>query len=271
MMLKAHMDLNEKKLLAISQIPSNTGHPLHKGTPREAFIKEFLQGHLPANLSIGTGEIIDSNSKPGEARNQYDLVIYKSNFPKLDFGGGVTGFLAESVIATIEVKSTLTNVDMEQAVKAARNSKALIRNNHVFVSGGHSPPRILNYVIAYNGPASMQTVCGWLPNIHSSLGIPVSDIPMDARLATPSPSVDGVFVLGKGFVYFDNVEIGFVSDEHRSQMPNIKWCFADSEDGNLLLFFAFLQSAVSNVNQEVMDFMPYIAGLGVKKLGVGVL
>jgi hypothetical protein len=64
-MLKSHMDAKEVALLAISKIPANSGHSLRKGTPREAFIeafiKEFLVDHLPSNVDIGTGEIIDAD------------------------------------------------------------------------------------------------------------------------------------------------------------------------------------------------------------------
>ncbi|EBT4929974.1 TPA: DUF6602 domain-containing protein, partial [Salmonella enterica subsp. enterica serovar Virchow] len=90
-MLKTHMNATENHLVSISQIPANAGHTLHRGTPREAFIKEFLSGHLSSNVAIGSGEIIDSNSQPRVQRNQYDIVIYKNNYPKLDFGGGVNG------------------------------------------------------------------------------------------------------------------------------------------------------------------------------------
>lgn len=91
-MLKSHMDAVENHLVSIAKIPANSGHTLHRGTPREAFIKEFLEGHLSANVAIGTGEIIDSTSLPRAQRNQYDIVIYKKNYPKLDFGGGINGF-----------------------------------------------------------------------------------------------------------------------------------------------------------------------------------
>jgi len=39
-MLKLHMDARENALVAISRISANSGHSLHKGTPREAFIRE---------------------------------------------------------------------------------------------------------------------------------------------------------------------------------------------------------------------------------------
>ena len=108
-MIAAHLAAVEKYLLALSQVVANTGHSLHKGTPREWFIREFLEDHLSERVGVGTGEIIDAQAKADEPRNQIDAVIYKRDYPKLAFGGGITGFLAESVVATIEVKSTLTS------------------------------------------------------------------------------------------------------------------------------------------------------------------
>ena len=198
-MLKSHMDAKEDALVAISRIPANSGHSLHKGTPREAFIREFLESHLSQNLAIGTGEIIDANSRPGAQRNSFDIVIYKKNYPKLDFGGGINGFLIESVAATVEVKSTLTQEDLEQAIGAARRAKALTPNVTSSFTSGYIPPKVLNYVVAYDGPAQMQTVYHWILRVHTALGVTISSLPQDGaeRLRTPSPSIDGVFVLKK--------------------------------------------------------------------------
>ena len=77
-MLKSHFDAVEEYLLALKKIGENTGHNLHKGSRREAFIQEFLKGHLSEKVSIGTGEIIDRDSHPGQRRNQQDIVICKT-------------------------------------------------------------------------------------------------------------------------------------------------------------------------------------------------
>ena len=270
-MLKSHMDAVENSLVAISKVPSNSGHTLHKGTPREAFIKEFLESHLPQNVAIGTGEIIDSNSKPGAQRNQYDIILYKKNYPKLDFGGMVSGFLIESVIATVEVKSTLTEKDMLQSIKAAANAKALEPSTTSSFSSGYIPPKVLNYVIAYDGPASMNTVYGWIPKIHAQQGITLEDLPLDMkqRMNTPSPSIDGVFVLNKGFIYFDNVPFGFANDEGRAQEPKMKWLFTDTVDGNLLMLFMLLQTATQNVEGKWLNSGPYLASFRVPALSTG--
>lgn len=270
-MLKSHMEAKENALIAISRIPANAGHPLHKGTPREAFIKEFLETHLPANVAIGAGEIIDANSRPNMQRNQFDIVIYKKNYPKLDFGGGINGFLIESVIATVEVKSSLDQAGLEAAIKAAQASKSLTPNNTITFHAGYIPPKVLNYIIAYDGPTSMQTVFGWIPGIHASLGIMLPDLPAnpDGRLQFPSPTIDGVFVLQKGFVYFDNVPYGFVNERQRQANPNIKWVFCDTTKGNLLLFFLFLQTATANIEGKWLNPLPYLQGIGMPNVRAG--
>lgn len=270
-MLKSHMDAKENALIAISRVPANAGHSLHKGTPREAFIREFLESHLPANVAIGSGEIIDATSQPNAQRNQFDIVVYRRSYPKLDFGGGISGFLIESVIATIEVKSTLTHKDLENAVKAASASKNLTPNVVTSFHTGFIPPKVLNYVVAYDGPANMHTVYGWLPFIHSGLGITVPDLPLegDKRMKVSSPSIDGIFVLQKGFIYFDNLPYGFASDAVRQANPDIKWVFADSASGNLLLFFLFLQSATANIEGRWLNPLPYLQGFRVPKIAYG--
>lgn len=260
-MLKTHMDAVEQQLLSTSKIPANSGHSLHKGTPRESFIRQFLESHLPETVSIGTGEIIDCNSKPKQQRNQFDIVIYKKNYPKLDFGGGINGFLAESVIATIEVKSTLDAEELENAMKAAINSKKLTKSITQSFRTGYIPPSIQNYVIAYDGPVNMTTVHGWIPTIYSKLGISPKPLPPlgDQRMNIPSDSIDGVFILGKGFLYYDNFPLGFIDDNARKNSPNKSWVMSNTPDGNLLLFFLFLQQTTSNIEGQWLNTGPYLS------------
>jgi hypothetical protein len=272
-MLKSHMDAKENALIAISKIPSNSGHSLHKGTPREAFIREFLESHLSENVAIGTGEIIDANSRPGMPRNQFDIVVYKKNYPKLDFGGGINGFLIESVISTIEVKSVLTQIDLEQAINAAICSKTLIPYVISSFHSGFIPPKVLNYVVAYDGPVQMKTVYDWIPKIHSNLGISISSLPQnyEDRIKVSSPSIDGIFILGRGFVYFDNVPVSFAASKNRTAHPDLKWVFADTASGNLLLLFLMLQSATANIEGKWLNPAPYISSFKLSRIQFGLI
>jgi hypothetical protein len=270
-MLKDHFDVVEKSLLATSQIAANAGHNLHKGIPREAFVRDFLALHLPETLGIGTGEIIDSNSLPNQPRNQIDIVLYKRDFPRLNFGGGVNAFMAESVVGTIEVKSLLNEAAMRQAITTARNLKTLARHLNPVMLVGYEPPSILTYVVAYAGPASMNTVYEWLPKIHQEEGIPFPAMPgtIEQRLRIPSPSIDVIILLGKGFIYFDNSPLGVLPAAERAQHPNLKWVWVNQTDGNLLFLFLHLTQAISGRSIAMMDAMPYLSNVQVMQVAWG--
>ncbi|EKT4568625.1 hypothetical protein QEM43_004345 [Pseudomonas putida] len=257
-MLKAHMDATEASIVAQSQIPANTGHTIHRGTPRENFIKNFLESHLSSNVSIGTGEIIDALSRPREPRSQYDIVIYRKNFPKLDFGGEIHGFMAESVVATIEVKSVLDQGAMDQAVLAAYKAKQLRRSLNRVFQIGWVPLSIASYVVAYTGPANMETVHGWIVNSHQRLGIPMPEFLRGNRMV-PGTALDGVFVLGKGTVKLENTPMAFnmpLQAEH--QVHSV----CNTPAGALLLLFIALQEQCSNLEGVVANTGPYLANVG---------
>ena len=270
-MLKSHMDAVENQLLATSLIPANSGHSLHKGTPRETFIAQYLEAHLPSNVAIGTGEIIDANSQPGQQRNQYDIVIYKRSFPKLDFGGGISGFLIESVIATIEVKSTLTKDEFGTAAKSAYNSKQLAPNTTSVMQIGHVQPKHLNIIVAYDGPANMRTVHGWIATEYQNREIPYTQLPTDqSRVNTPADAIDAVIVLGKGLLYFDNLTIGFSSEQLRAANPGMNWLFANATTGNLLFLFMMIQNSTQNLEGKFLNAIPYLSGYRLDNIESGV-
>lgn len=247
-MLAAHMNAIEGSIIQQSQIPANSGHTVNRGTPREIFIKEFLLGHLSENVAIGSGEIIDANSLPRQARNQFDIIIYKKNYPKLDFGGGIRGFLIESVIATIEVKSLL-----DQSVQAAYKAKSLTANINSSFSTGWIPPKILNFVVAYKGPAKMQTVQGWIANSHKSANIPLPTWTQNSKLTTPGTALDGVFVLQRGFVKLDNTPLTLNPQHHIGSQV-----ICDSKQDNLLMLFLALQEACNNIHGAWLNPLPYV-------------
>lgn len=255
-MLSAHMNAIEASIIQQSQIPANSGHPVNRGTPREIFIKEFLQGHLSENVAIGSGEIIDSNSAPRQPRNQFDIIIYKKNYPKLDFGGGIGSFLIESVIATIEVKSLLDQTAIDQSIQAAHNSKNLAANINTAFSTGWIPPKILNFVVAYKGPAKIQTVHTWINNAHKNANIPMPAWTQDSKITTPGTALDGVFVLQSGFVKLDNTPLTL--NKNHSAGTHV---ICDSKQDNLLMLFLSLQEACNNIHGAWLNPLPYVQKL----------
>ncbi|MCE9561165.1 MAG: hypothetical protein K8U57_03835 [Planctomycetes bacterium] len=262
-MLREHFAAVEKVLLAQSSVAANSGHSLHMGTPREWFVRDFLNDHLGLNIGIGSGEIIDSTSEAKGTRNQFDVVIYRTDFPKLCFGGGIDCFLAESVIATIEVKSTLKEEEFKTSVAAAAKLKAMKRSLYN-AGGGYYPPAIASFIVAFDGVAKMQTVLGWLNDAHAACKPPIQaqKLPADqlARLKIPSPSIDGVFVLGVGFLKFDNLLLTFTSDDGRKAHPDHQWEYGNAKEGALQELFLILTFLATSYTQTLWEPRPYLKG-----------
>ena len=259
-MLKAHLDAVESTLIATSQIPANAGHMLHRGTPRENFIKQFLEQHISTRVSIGTGEIIDASSTPRQPRNQFDIVVYRNDYPRIDLGGGINAFLAESVIATIEVKSLLTAADLSTAIRSANTAKTLQRNIIQSFSSGYIPPGILSYVVSYGGPANISTVYSWLKQAETTHGLNLNNLPPtggDRRKAI-SESIEGIFCLQLGSIIFDNSPVSFLNDQLRQSNPSGKFSVFDQTDGNVFWFFMLLTQAVSGVSAQWANLIPYV-------------
>jgi hypothetical protein len=236
---------------------------LHRGTPREAFLKEFLEKHLSERLAVGTGEIIDANSQPRQPRNQFDIVIHKSEFPRIDFGGGVNAFIAESVVATIEVKSLLTEAELATAIQSAARAKQLTRNLLTSFHTGYVPPGIVSYVIAYDGPAQMDTVHRWIKNAEQAQQLNQAQLPAvrAERHATLSQGIEGVFVLGKGFVLHDTGPVSLLDDAIIATNPALRYQIVNGPDGNLLMLFLLLTQTVSNLVAQWPDLIPYVANV----------
>lgn len=93
-------------------------HGTTKGRYREIFVKDVLSRFLTAQFGIGSGIIVNQR---GDQSSQQDVVIFDRRVlpPFLD-AEGLGVFPIESVLATIEVKSTLSNQDIRQTETSAR-------------------------------------------------------------------------------------------------------------------------------------------------------
>src|SRR5262245_40410387 len=88
----------------------------------------------------------------------------------------------------------------------------------------------------------------------------------EQRTTIASPSVDGVFLLGRGFIQFDNSPLGLVRDELRHAHPDLHWAIADTPNGNLVLLFLLLTQGVSGVSGSWLNPGPYVANFNVATL-----
>lgn len=232
-MILSHTNAIEKILVAQGTAAQNAGHPNLRGGPREWFIRDFLQNHLPGSLEIGQGELIDEDSRPappkGSYRPQVDIVIYRRDLPKISYSRDNAAFLAEGVVGTIESKSVLTKDDLENTCRASLIHKSLKRSPTLH-SLGQGPPSIQSYLVAYDGPQNISTVANWLPEISGSLGAP------------PESLVDLVVVLGKGVIWH--------SSTYKDVSPlippaTVRWGYFEQNEKNLFMLFMHMLTWVA--------------------------
>ncbi len=142
-------------LSAQAQVAGGTGHAVTTGKLRETIVQNFLRPHLPKTLDIKSGIIIDSQ---GNRSSQQDCVIVDTRLPIVDVGSDSEGILiAESVVATIEVKSLLDKQEILSTLNSCAKTKSLKRNGEQVYAKGPveiqipSPMPIHTYIFAYDG------------------------------------------------------------------------------------------------------------------------
>ena len=207
-LFSSHLERIQRRLEAEGKAAQSFHHGLNRGLIREAFIREFLSENISEFWGVGTGEIFSRESRDQEARNQVDVVIHNKRYPKLPLAAGIDLFFVETVSSFIEIKSRLTKDDVKQAAAAAKRIKDLtdFESQQFNPTGMVKNPRPYAFIFAYEGPAKIETVLRWMRDISAE-----GDYGLD-RLGACNPEdrqffdhqfVDGIFVLGKGFVVVD--------------------------------------------------------------------
>lgn len=109
--------------LSRSKAASDLHHAGLRGRAREIFAKDLLTPFLSPNVGACTGTVVDSQ---GGSSRQIDIIVYdKTLIPSLMFTGEEGIVPIESVLATIEVKSTLTRGELSKSVRNAHSVKIL--------------------------------------------------------------------------------------------------------------------------------------------------
>ncbi len=94
------------------------------GSAREGALGAFLGRQLPKRFDVADGEIIDAH---GNRTGQTDLFIFDGSVtrPLQTFADGTVLLPAEALLATVEVKSTLTEPEVDKALKGIDKVHAL--------------------------------------------------------------------------------------------------------------------------------------------------
>ncbi len=207
-LFRSHFERIQTRLEAAGQAAKSFHHGLNRGLIREAFIREFLSDNISEFWGVGTGEIFHREAKEEDARNQIDIVIHNKRYPKLPLSAGIDLFFIETVSSVIEIKSHLTKESVKQAAAAAKRIKGLasFEPQRLNPTGMVKNPRPYAFMFAYEGPANIETVLRWMKAVSEE-----DDYGLEALQETSPENrgffdhvfIDGIFVLGKGFVTVD--------------------------------------------------------------------
>ncbi len=152
-------------------------------------------------------------------------------------------------------------------MRAAAKLKRLQRSTFDDPRVQEWPHHILSYVVAFAGPARMQTVLRWLLDSYTDQGLQepsMTRLPVLQRLG-PSLALDGIFVLGRGFLFYADAPLTLQPPKSATELydPTICWEMAETTDNNLLYLFLPLTLAVIRSTSRVMYPTPYVEGFQV--------
>lgn len=207
-LIQSHFASVARRLHAEGAAARSFNQGTNRGQIREAFIREFLSHNTSPLTGIGTGEIIHAGSNPSDLRNQIDVVIHNNRYPKISLAVGVDLFIGETVSSFIEIKSYLKKEHIRNAAQVAKKVKGnlKIEPQRFNPIGVVRNPRPYSFVFAYDGPKNIKTVLKWMKEVSAE-----GEFNLDKLKSTSGKDrefynhlfVDGVFVLGKGYVHLD--------------------------------------------------------------------
>ena len=93
------------------------------GVLRESLIHSLLEPLLMVPYRVGTGVVVDSK---GHQSGQCDVIIWDDSiFSPLYYSRGTGIYLIESVVAVLEIKSTLNRNSLRQVIQRTRQFKKM--------------------------------------------------------------------------------------------------------------------------------------------------
>jgi hypothetical protein len=121
--LRSLADETRRRLELAGQIE----HPGESGRAREQILTAFIEQLVPSSFGVSTGFVVDALG--GKSR-QLDVVVYQTDYAPAFEIGRVKHFLAESVVAVLEVKAAIDSErDLTQALDNIASVKGLDRSN----------------------------------------------------------------------------------------------------------------------------------------------
>ena len=185
--------------VAAARAATGVSHRGVKGEIREILVRDLFRPLLPADMGVGTGEII---SHTGGVSTQQDILLYDRRIlPPVLFEAGTGLFPIESVLYAIEVKSMLDAGELRSSHEAAMHLITLD------VAPGRYDPK--NIPIHHLVTKPIYTIFAFATDLSPDGKTEVERyIELIANEKRPQPSdgppIRAMCVVGRGYWYWAN-------------------------------------------------------------------
>ncbi len=234
-------DVAKKLKIDFDGVTKQIEHNGVKGSAREDLLKDYLKKLLPEKYSISSGIIIDNNQNQSK---QQDFIIHDTfNCPSFFKTESNSILPIESVYATIEIKSTLDYLTLEQSVKNIESVRKLNKlPNRNIISNIYNDVYPLGFVFAYSSNYSLEQIQKKLFELNKDV---------DGRY-----QISIVCILDKGLIF--NVNKEDILDFTIIPSNNTILGRSDSNIENTLYsFYLFLLEYLDNVHIQVPSLIEY--------------
>jgi hypothetical protein len=216
--------VSQELLIKLAQIKSYvTKHNPTIGVLTEEIVREFLKNHLPDLVNVEQGFILNES---GELSKQCDILIYDSqSYAPLYRVNDIVVVPAQSVIAVIEVKTTITKDIFHGVIKYFKSFDYLPNSrSYLFIFNSNSIDKIGSYLHSYKHDGDDQ----------------LFDHDTFQYLPDEITGINESFHLSKDYVVFKKDMIGYSS-----------WFYEDNEGTEINA----LQHFFSSVNKQVASYI----------------
>ena len=230
-MLKEFFEASSESMkLYFKQVTSQIHHHGEKGSAREEKVKELLEKYLPKKYSVTNGTV--TNTKDHQSR-QVDVIIHDNLFTPIlqDFQSSKV-IPIESLYGLIEVKSTLSKVELNKCINNIKSVKNLNPNQQFLKIG---------CVFAYTSDSSLETIRKNLEELSKEL--------------PTSLKINCLCVLDKGLIIplrkENLLEISMNNNEE------ILYGVIDNPKDALLLFYIYLLTMLNSTVISAPNLIDY--------------
>jgi len=245
----------EKMWNDFSGISSKINHQGIKGSSRELILINFLKIVLPTKYNLTSGVII---SAEGKQSKQQDIIIYDSFTSPILKTANYSLIPIESVYATIEVKSKLTNQELDKTLENIQSVKDLkhysinsqLNNNNV----GYP----ISFIFAFSSDLSIEKI--------------LKHLDMKNKNIIKKHQLNMLTILDKGSIF--NISKNNILDiiTYPSNETSLAYNGEGEDKGDILMFFyLFLINALNMIKISAPNMILYASKSTIKSFNPQVL